>query len=283
MNGQLRIWRPTAKESGLKTAESRQNSYFSKVPWHTAGRSCRDNSIRLQSAEGQSRGAVPQDRKTRVALYSHDTMCLGHIRRNLLIAQTLSESDLDLDMLLVTGSREAGRFMIPPGVDCLVLPSLYKEPDGSYRSRHLSLSLEDLIELRRGAVYATIAAFQPDILIVDNVSQGASQELDSTLAYLRAEGRTRCVLGQRDVRDSASALRAEGLRERFEQTVRRYYDQVLIYGDAAVYDTVNSIVEDEKSHKFMGFLEGGSRSIWYEPLRFCVRLFTEGVIRFGMR
>lgn len=52
-------------------------------------------------------------RRLRVVLYSHDTMGLGHIRRNLRLAQGLSESDLPIDVLLITGARESGGFSLP--------------------------------------------------------------------------------------------------------------------------------------------------------------------------
>src|SRR5687768_8595786 len=43
----------------------------------------------------------------RIALYSHETMGLGHLRRNLLIAETLSRAPSQPTILLITGAREA--------------------------------------------------------------------------------------------------------------------------------------------------------------------------------
>src|SRR5262249_17329453 len=83
--------------------------------------------------------------RCRIALYSHDTMGLGHMRRNLLIAQTLACSSLPADILLIRGGIEAIGGELPPGVDCLTLPALYKESAGQYRARHLTLALQELI------------------------------------------------------------------------------------------------------------------------------------------
>ena len=47
---------------------------------------------------------------------------------------------------------------------------------------------------------AVVAAFRPDVLIVDNVPRGACGELELALARLRREGQTHCVLGLRDWR-----------------------------------------------------------------------------------
>jgi len=76
--------------------------------------------------------------KWRIALYSHDTMGIGHMRRNLLIAQTLAHSPAPAAILLIAGAHELNAFGVPPGVDCLTLPSLRKEGNGNgsmFRSR----------------------------------------------------------------------------------------------------------------------------------------------------
>ena len=53
--------------------------------------------------------------------------------------------------------------------------------------------------------------------------------------------------------------------------------------DIAALNAVEEILEDEKNHRDTGFNRGGTSNIWYQPLRFLVSLFTESVIRFGMR
>lgn len=53
--------------------------------------------------------------------------------------------------------------------------------------------------------------------------------------------------------------------------------------DIAAYQAVYSIMEDEKNHRDIGELHGGNHHIFYQPFRFCIRLFTEIIIRFGMR
>ena len=70
------------------------------------------------------------DRHRRVALYSHDTMGIGHMRRNLLIAQALAHGPQPVSILMVAGAREVSAFGLPPGVDCLTLPSLFKDDKG---------------------------------------------------------------------------------------------------------------------------------------------------------
>jgi predicted glycosyltransferase len=173
--------------------------------------------------------------RTRVALYSHDTMGLGHVRRNLLLAQALVRSPLEPAVLLIAGAREAGRFAFPPGVDCVTLPALRKNGPGSYAPRHLDIELDEAVALRARIILAALEEFEPDVLIVDNVPRGAVRELDPALASLRANGRTRCVLGLRDVLDEPEVVRWEWHRAANEDAIRAYYDAIWVYGDPTVY------------------------------------------------
>lgn len=174
----------------------------------------------------------------RVALYSHDTMGLGHMRRNLLLAQALQRSGLRAVVLMIAGAREASFLTTTAGVDCVALPSLWKDGAGRYHPRHLAVSLEELLALRARTAGAALEAFAPDVLIVDNVPRGALRELDPVLESLRARGRTRLVLGLRDVLDEPATLQGEWARAENQDAVRTYYDAVWVYGDPAVYDPV---------------------------------------------
>lgn len=174
----------------------------------------------------------------RIALYSHDTMGLGHMRRNILIAQALSKSPLKPIILLIAGARRATAYRLPPGTDCLTLPALRKEPDGKYRSRRLDVTLRQLIDLRARTIRAALQSFEPDLFVVDNVPRGAVRELDPTLEDLRREGRTRCVLGLRDVLDDPAAVDRDWTKASNVEAIEAFYDEVWVYGDPAVYDLV---------------------------------------------
>jgi predicted glycosyltransferase len=176
--------------------------------------------------------------RLRVALYSHDTLGLGHIRRNLLIAQALSQPPLEATTLMIAGAREAGVFPWASGVDCVTLPSIQKCDDGQYRSRRLHLSLPELVSVRAGIVQGALEAFAPDVLIVDTEPRGAFRELDAALSSVRMRGRTHCVLGLRDVRDQPAVVKREWDKVSNEDAVREYYDQVWVYGDRKVLDVV---------------------------------------------
>jgi predicted glycosyltransferase len=171
-------------------------------------------------------------------LYSPGMVGLGHMRRNLLIAQVLASAQWQAGVLMVAEARQASAFAMPPRVDCLTLPALRKKADGRCKPRYLGISLQELVTLRARTIRAALEAFEPDVLIVDHLPRGAVNELDPTLESLRARGRTRCVLGLRDVLEDPATVRREWHQAANEDTIREHYDAIWVYGDPAVYDLV---------------------------------------------
>lgn len=201
-------------------------------------------------------------RPLRIALYSHDTMGLGHMRRNLLLAQTLAGSFEASSIMMIAGARELNSFALPPGVDCLTLPSLHKDMGGHYHSRHLTMPLADLIEVRSQTIAAALLAFAPDLLIVDNVPRGAQGELMRSLVALQREGKTRCVLGLRDVLDEPAIIHQEWAEAGNDEVIRRFYDVIWVYGDPKIYDLVRELglaPDVAAKVKYTGYLDARQR------------------------
>src|SRR6266849_4865491 len=196
------------------------------------------------AASGQPAAAAGNEqeeisfRRWRIALYSNDAMGLGHVRRNLLIAQALAASLVEPAILIMAGTRQATAFAMPPGVDCLTFPALRRDADGEYQARCLNIPLRDLIDLRAKIICTTLEMFEPNVLIVGNLPLGAARELEPALEYLRARGGTRCVLGLRDVLDDPARVRHAWGKLANERAIRDYYDAVWVYGDPAIYDPV---------------------------------------------
>ncbi len=174
----------------------------------------------------------------RIALYAHDTMGLGHTRRNLAIAEALLASTLRPEVLLLGGARETGQLAAPAGADSVILPAIHKQADGRYASRSLPVPIERLIQLRSATLQAALDAFRPHLLIVDQVARGALGELQPILEILREQPRTRTVLGLREVQDAPDVVRREWGRLRTVEAMRELYDEVWIYGDRACFDPV---------------------------------------------
>ena len=177
-----------------------------------------------------------QKKPLRLALYSHETMGMGHMRRNMLIAQTFSRSPLEPTILLISGACQAGAFAKPRGVDFVTLPALRKSNTGQHYSRGLDISLQELASLRGQIILASLTSFQPDVFIVDKVPRGVCRELEPTLKALKKQGRTRCVLGLRDILDTPQTVQREWREEENYEAIRDYYEALWIYGDQMVYD-----------------------------------------------
>jgi predicted glycosyltransferase len=203
-------------------------------------------------------------RKTHIALYSPGIVGLGHLRRNLLIAQVLAESHLKSVNLMVTEAREASAFVncMPPGVDCMTLPGLSKGVDGVCKPRYMDLPLKEVITLRGRTIRAALKEFKPDLLLVDNLPRGAYRELDPALRQLKAAGHTRCVLGLRDVLDEPWSVHRDWFRWKYEEAISEYYDAIWVYGDPAIYNMIDEYrfpPSISSKIRFVGYLDQRKR------------------------
>lgn len=204
-----------------------------------------------------------------IALYSHDTIGLGHTRRNLLIAQALTHSYPNASILMLTGAVTSGQFSPLPRVDFLTLPSLTKGAGGAYESRTLEVSLKQLVKLRSRSIWAALKAFKPDVFIVDNVPKGAAGELERTLHKLRKKGRTWCVLGLRDILDDPEAVRGQWAKAKNEAAIADYFDEVWVYGDEKVYDQAREYgfsAQTAAKLRYVGFFDQRARLAAQPPL-----------------
>jgi predicted glycosyltransferase len=180
----------------------------------------------------------PAPSAPRIALYSHDTVGLGHTRRNLAVADSMITSWPDADVLLITGNPEATALPRPVRTDVVTLPTLAKGADGRYRSRTLGAPYGDVLAMRSAVVEAAVTSFAPDLLIIDKVPLGVDGELLPLLRRLRTESGTTIVLGLREILDDPVATVAEWNRDRTGESIARYFDAVWVYGDRRVFDPV---------------------------------------------
>ncbi len=201
-------------------------------------------------------------RAPRIAMYAHDSQGLGHTRRNLLIAQAISNHVHGCSILLLSGALETRSFKLPAGTDLVTLPSLYKNGAGSYTARRLTCSFDSLIALRSAIISSALESFRPDVLIVDNVPAGAGGELLPALNRLRQEGVTKIVLGLRDILDAPAVIEAEWRKTGADRLVQSVYDAIWIYGDRAVYDATREykfLANVRSIVRFTGYLDQQSR------------------------
>ena len=196
-------------------------------------------------------------RPSRIVLYSHDTMGLGHMRRNLLLAQALASSRDRPAILMIFGAGESQAWTLPPGTESLSLPAVKKGANG-YASRALDISLETVIAIRRRIITAAIETFNPDLVVVDKVPGGLEGELRPAIRWLRRRSTARLVLGLRDVLDEPTQVRTEWIRDGSYELVATSYDAVWVYGDPALADPVREYgfgPEITRKLHYTGFLD----------------------------
>ena len=203
-------------------------------------------------------------KRIRIALYSPGIVGLGHLRRNLVISQVLAQSRLQSVNLMITEAREATAYVncLPPGMDCLTLPGLSKGVDGVCRPRYLDMTLKEIIALRARTIRAALKEFRPDLFIADNLPRGAYRELDPALKSLKATGRTRCVLGLRDVLDDSWSVYRDWFRWKNEEAILEHYDAIWVYGDPTIFNMIDEYRFPEKicsKIRFAGYLDQRKR------------------------
>jgi nucleoside-diphosphate-sugar epimerase/predicted glycosyltransferase len=198
---------------------------------------------RHAAALGMRRHTISQGtaQKPRVAIYSHDTYGLGHIRRNLAIAEELLRRERGFEVLLLTGSPVVDRWSFPQGLEVQPLPPVVKVGPDRYAARDGSVDFETIKRRREGAIEDALARFRPDVLLVDHAPAGMKGEL---LPVFSQAGKTlpgmRFVLGLRDILDEPTVVRAAWEREKMAELIERVYARVLVYGSETIFSPLEA-------------------------------------------
>jgi len=177
----------------------------------------------------------------RILLYSHDSYGLGHFRRNLLLASSISRALPGASILCVTGSPRSHAFPLPPRFDYLKLPSATKDAAGTYRARTLPLTLQEIARFRTRILREAAASYRPDLVLVDHAPLGMAGEIVPMLEDLsRRRPRPSIVLGVRDIVDAPERVRRDWARPAVRRAFTSLYDRLLVYGMKDVFDPVEA-------------------------------------------
>lgn len=175
----------------------------------------------------------------RFLFYSHDGLGLGHTRRHLAVAAALRGLDCNAAILLATGADFVARLGVPRQVEVLKLPGLRKTGNDQYSARHLQIPAGEIRALRSGLLLAAVKGFRPDVVLVDKHPFGVSGEFKAGLQALRRQG-GRAVLGLRDILDEPAQVLREWRIYHMQQRIAKHFDEVLVYGERAVFDPVSA-------------------------------------------
>ncbi len=170
-----------------------------------------------------------------VMMYSHDTIGLGHMRRNTAIAQELVARVPGVSVLMLVGCPAGMVFEPHPGIDYVKLPSLTKLGRGRWQAGSLRIDAATTRALRAGILDRVIETFAPDVLLVDHEPAGVWDELVAPIKALRANGRTRVMLGLRDILDDPDRVAGSWAASGTDRVISDLYDDVMIYGNEEFY------------------------------------------------
>ena len=177
-------------------------------------------------------------RPTRIMMYSQDSYGLGHLRRATNLANALVTQHPNLSVLLVVDSPVAPFFDLRNHIDFVKLPTVVKVDAGVFRASQLLTGYSLVRAMRANVIREVVRRFRPDVMLVDHMPGGANRDLIPALKLIRPLGyATKVVLGVRDIIDNPMVTRAMWKREGFYDTLKRYYDHVLIYGSDDVFST----------------------------------------------
>jgi predicted glycosyltransferase len=174
----------------------------------------------------------------RVAIYSQDSLGLGHLRRTITIGSHFLEQVPGSGILLFADSPVAPFFQLPEGMDHIKLPSIRKVTAGQWEAPRLHLPIMDVRPLRMALLHEGLLKYRPDLLLVDHMPGGAQGELIPALRTLKRTYPSCClVLGLRDILDAQEVIKRVWAQDGAYQAITEYYDGILIYGKREIFDT----------------------------------------------
>lgn len=168
-------------------------------------------------------------------MYSHDGFGLGHIRRNLNIAEEAAK-ELNASTLMLMSHNSIPFLPHLEHIDFIKLPSIIKSGKNSWTPRTLPMNPDDFSALRKDIILHTVKHFQPNIFLIDYMPAGVMGELKEILPLLKMFN-TKIILGLRDILDTPEHTKAVWEAEGCYELIENCYDHILIYGSEEVYPT----------------------------------------------
>ncbi|HQT89500.1 MAG TPA: glycosyltransferase [Acidiphilium sp.] len=176
-------------------------------------------------------------RKIKVLLYSHDTFGLGHLRRNLAIADRLLAQQNQFSVRLLTGSPVISTWSLPRGLQVHPMPPVVKDGAERYRSRDPRSMFALTKGYREALIVKSVLNYRPDIVLVDHAPAGMNGELLAALSLIRRElPGTRTILGLRDILDAPHIVKAVWAEQEIPTLLDQAYDEIFVYGSQALFD-----------------------------------------------
>ena len=208
------------------------------------------------------------DYPLRVLLYSHNSVGLGHLRRNLAIAHEIATTFPNSNILIVTGSPCATQFQLPANTDLIKMPTISKDTNGRYQTSNFSGSLESSIKFRSKIILEAFRSFEPGLVIMDHQLTGLRGEAMDMLRAAKEKG-VITIYGSRDVKDSPEAVEREWDTTDARWALNEGYDRICIYGMPEVFDprvAYAPFLDKAKQVDFTGYIVPSFNKTMKPPL-----------------
>jgi len=192
----------------------------------------------------------------RVLLYSHDSVGLGHLRRNLAIAGEIAATFPRSSLLIVTGSPCATQFQLPDNTDLIKIPSISKDERGQYVAPNFSGPLENALKFRSDMILEAFRSFKPTLVIMDHQLIGLKGEALRMLREAREKG-VLTIYGSRDIKDSPDVVKRSWDNVDCRWALNEGYDRICVYGISDVFDpkiAYAPFLDNVKQLDFTGYL-----------------------------
>jgi predicted glycosyltransferase len=190
--------------------------------------------------ESRRKTAGSEHAGPRIALFTHDTYGLGHVRRCKHLLRAISRRSPEAAILLITGSPTLGDpGDLPANADFLKIPTIVKTGASERRPPHLPIGPKAVTSLRKRLVRSAVDSFKPDLFLVDNFPLGSRKELRPTLEHLRKNA-VPTVLGLRDIVDRPDVVRAAWEKDGIYEALQSLYDCILVYGTREILDVTEA-------------------------------------------
>lgn len=175
----------------------------------------------------------------RIVLVSHDSVGLGHTRRNARIAAAVLRQAPQAQLTLVTGVSSRHRWLDDAGPTVVRLPAIGKDATGAYcagdgTGQSSAAGLAAVLRRRRQLLDGLLRQVRPDVVLVDRHPFGIAGEWREPLVRARRAG-TRVLLGLRDILDDPQVIRRE-LTGPGWHGAEQVLDDVLVYGQPLLAD-----------------------------------------------
>jgi len=196
------------------------------------------------------------DYPLRVFLYSHDSVGLGHLRRNLAIAGEIGTTFPRSNILIVTGSPCATQFPLPANTDLVKIPSISKNEQGKYITQSFSGSLESTLKFRSDMILEAFRSFAPTMIIMDHQLLGLKGEALPMLKEAKKKG-VLTIYGSRDIKDSPEAVTRHWSAADNRWALNECYDRICVYGMQDIFDpriAYAPLLDQVKKVDFTGYI-----------------------------